>query len=830
MALKLRRTSASRVRLLSTLIAVFALLAQPMYGFVASQVANAATLGTISGVDASYTNGAEGGVAYTGIYVGFTIETNEEIVALEVRANRTVPHSMVAKAPLIANINAKAGEVGGYGTGGTLVLTGSRQSGSWEQLGVWFGESEPMSIDVIATLKGGAEIVGTDSTLRPNGISAAGALPDVSMVGAGAYYVATSSFKGVSMDFSPRNIDTAEAVEIRFYESDGVAYKSIFGVNSLVNNLNKGMYPTVTGSIIVQPGTWKSPAWQQPVGGWQAADAPQSAEVIITLADGRTIASGKKSIGSTLATAEQVMADTVSPVVTVTPGHADGVLSGTVDFTISVNDARLDASKLRNVPIIFSKQSDWNQRYQQSVDLSSGSATITVNTKELVDGVDYRLRVPAFTDLAGNNATGGSNTGTGPYDMYFNGYSIDNTAPKITRWIVGGVNYTSPYALTDGKAFTSKNINVQFQDNSKLAKVVINGHEIVSKWSNPRSFDAQWYMNQYAKENENIIVLYDDAGNTTTYTFIIDTILPEISIQDVDPINPKTATIVASDAHLNRIDVSLWKEGQDNWVKFPGEWVTPVGSNYSVDYAGESKLNLAELGDGKYEIRATASDTANNAKNAQSVSFVIDRTAPEIVSTVYSATNKTLTVVTNEDANDVTLTVDVASATLKSRNGNTWVFDVASFSKPGATYKYTATATDVAGNTSTTDTANAVTNAITRRSFTIADPFIGGPSVPLVDPNTPGFGPVANPAVRSFFAVPSNVVPVATEDAETDVLGARDAKTASPEKTVAVIEPSAQGWKLFGFAWFWWVLLGAAIAAGWWMIAAARRRRDDAAY
>src|SRR3990167_4984932 len=43
MALQLRRSTSMRVRLMTTLIAAFALIAQPMYGLVASQVANAAS-------------------------------------------------------------------------------------------------------------------------------------------------------------------------------------------------------------------------------------------------------------------------------------------------------------------------------------------------------------------------------------------------------------------------------------------------------------------------------------------------------------------------------------------------------------------------------------------------------------------------------------------------------------------------------------------------------------------------------------------------------------------------------------------------------------------
>lgn len=58
MALQLRRNSSAKVRIITTLMMVFALVAQPLYGFVSAQIASAAPL-------SSYTNTGFSGFTWT---------------------------------------------------------------------------------------------------------------------------------------------------------------------------------------------------------------------------------------------------------------------------------------------------------------------------------------------------------------------------------------------------------------------------------------------------------------------------------------------------------------------------------------------------------------------------------------------------------------------------------------------------------------------------------------------------------------------------------------------------------------------------------------------
>lgn len=88
------------------------------------------------------------------------------------------------------------------------------------------------------------------------------------------------------------------------------------------------------------------------------------------------------------------------------------------------------------------------------------------------------------------------------------------------------------------------------------------------------------------------------------------------------------------------------------------------------------------------------------------------------------------------------------------------------------------------------------------------------------------FAPVATPVNTA-----TNPAPVVKDDSNKGILGAQ---TTKPDKNISdtsVLSPSSQGWKIFGFAWYWWLILIAAIAALWYWLAAARRRRsDEAAY
>lgn len=78
----------------------------------------------------------------------------------------------------------------------------------------------------------------------------------------------------------------------------------------------------------------------------------------------------------------------------------------------------------------------------------------------------------------------------------------------------------------------------------------------------------------------------DGAGNTRywnnnsanrQHVFIVDNTAPnDVNIVIDNDVNPSEAIISAKDIHLNRIDVSLWKEGETGYIAFPGEWINQL--------------------------------------------------------------------------------------------------------------------------------------------------------------------------------------------------------------------------------------------------------------
>ncbi len=214
MGLQLKKSTALGGNVIITFIALFALVAQPMYGLVAERVANAVEAqASVTNVDASYVKDT----GYTGIYVGFNVETTEVVEKVEVRANRdNGAHSMLASNSVLTSINKKASNPGGYGTGGTLIVTGSRTSGSWIQQGTWYGASQPVSVDVIVTVAGGGSVTGTDHTVRNNGATAEEvmpAAPSIEMIRFSTYNEEQPSM-GIAFGFDFNGFSDATGVDV----------------------------------------------------------------------------------------------------------------------------------------------------------------------------------------------------------------------------------------------------------------------------------------------------------------------------------------------------------------------------------------------------------------------------------------------------------------------------------------------------------------------------------------------------------------------------------------------------------------------------------------
>lgn len=118
----------------------------------------------ITHVDAYYS--APASQSYTGIGVDFILRnvSNAESVELIVNRDGQDPYSITAKEKVINSINNSSEDT--YKTGGPVVISGSRDSSSWNgQDGSWTGWDAPQSVTVVVTLKTGLELIFTDTTI-----------------------------------------------------------------------------------------------------------------------------------------------------------------------------------------------------------------------------------------------------------------------------------------------------------------------------------------------------------------------------------------------------------------------------------------------------------------------------------------------------------------------------------------------------------------------------------------------------------------------------------------------------------------------------------------
>lgn len=330
--------------------------------------------------------------------------------------------------------------------------------------------------------------------------------------------------------------------------------------------------------------------------------------------------------------------DTTAPAFSIESPTNGQHVSGTIVLDAKITDDSDITKVLMNIGGI---SRSWTNGSSSTITRTDDVFSTTVDTSMLPEGPVYvTLR---GTDGAGNTRYWNNNAKSRQHVFY-----VDRTAPTITRWVVGGKNYASPYTLTEGQLFNSKNINVQFKDNSKLAKVVINDHEIVGKWSDQKSFDAQWYMNQYAKEGSNTIALYDEAGNKATYAFVIDSVAPVVTIDS--PAASSTvkggtdikATIVDGNLSHYYLLVKIRADSSQPWTELYKKTIT------SEEFAGDVLYTLPSNVSGEVYVQLDAKDKAGNKDENDSVKkifFILDNSAPTASISLNSLLNPTLATV-----------------------------------------------------------------------------------------------------------------------------------------------------------------------------------------
>lgn len=222
---------------------------------------------------------------------------------------------------------------------------------------------------------------------------------------------------------------------------------------------------------------------------------------------------------------------------------------------------------------------------------AEGAATASHRASVTLGDGDYVIRYNA-SDLAGNIST------TTQFPV-----SIDTVAPSISvkpgTTTVNDIYRTKPsFALSDAGT-------------GKVDYVVINGVKkdlTNNKWSD---LNAQNYT---AKQGANLVEVFDTAGNSASFSFVYDSLAPEIRV--------KAGAVVVQDTFLNVPSFSLVDQGdgQVDYVVVNGLKMDRTNNKWSdlnaQNYQPVQGENVVELFD--------------TAGNSTVFTFILDTTAPTI--------------------------------------------------------------------------------------------------------------------------------------------------------------------------------------------------------
>lgn len=254
----------------------------------------------------------------------------------------------------------------------------------------------------------------------------------------------------------------------------------------------------------------------------------------------------------------------------------------------------------------------------------------TLNISSLTDG-SYWVRIWA-DDLAGNR------TGISPH-IYIP-FTIDRTAPTITvkDGFVGN---------KDSKVFS--NVSFKLYDQNQIDKYSINGHMV--DLSNNVWSDANFnnFKNKLV-EGLNTFVLYDVAGNTSTYEFTYDITGPEAP----SLVSPTNGAVVKGASLTNE-----WSAVADAvsyvYESYHDEAATSLRWSESFTSTSKTATNVADT---TFWWRVKAIDEAGNVGDWSDLwKVIVDNTAPSV-----EFTNPTSTTLFNSD---VEVRATIADANLR---------------------------------------------------------------------------------------------------------------------------------------------------------------------
>lgn len=260
---------------------------------------------------------------------------------------------------------------------------------------------------------------------------------------------------------------------------------------------------------------------------------------------------------------------------------------------------------------------------------------------------------------------------------------IDNTSPTIH--VKGQGNTHTPFSLGQGNVF--REVSFKLFDSGKIDRVEING-------VNKNLTDATWSDVNNVKpgvfgaiEGLNTIVAFDVAGNSTSYTFVLDTKAPKITVKTVAP---EAYVGSLADNIFSKVSFALEDQGSASLNKLDkysiNGHVVPVTPNkWSDANFNNIKPRLVE-GENVLVLY-------DQAGNSSSYTFIYDATKPTATFSYSNNNGNQLT------KNDVTVTM-TTNEPIQTPADWTRVSDTVFTRVYSANGKNYVTITDIAGNSS----------------------------------------------------------------------------------------------------------------------------------